>query len=205
MNIEENKNRFLDLINSIQREGMNKDLLIKQLTESDFFTAPASTKYHSCERGGLCQHSLNVYDELVALNERYGHRYDDDSIKIVALFHDFSKMNFYESYVQNKKVYSETGSKYDNMGKYDWKSIEGWKVRENNNVFIYADHGQNSEYMTRTFIPLTLEESCAITNHHSAFGNPNLNVTPIFNRFNLACLLHVADVLATYIVERIDE
>lgn len=218
--IDMNKNRFLDLVDSIEREGIDKDRLIKQLEQSDFFIAPASAVYHNAFQGGLCQHSLNVYDALVKLCQAmytqvyvtedgqntetiYNCPYSDDTLKIVALFHDFDKMNKYEKTVKNQKVYSERGSKYDEMGKYDWVSVPGYKRKEAKDIFLLGTHGENSVYMTETFIPLSVEEHCAILNHHSKYDNPNLDTTNIFNRYSLACLLHLADMAATYITEKI--
>jgi hypothetical protein len=129
--------------------------------------------------------------------------YDDNTLMIVALFHDFDKMNKYEKTVMNKKVYSENGSKWDEMGKYDWQSVAGYKRKEATDVFLLGTHGENSVYMTETFIPLTTEEHCAILNHHSSYDNHQLNITPIFNRYSLACLLHIADMATTYIWEKI--
>ena len=62
--IEENKNRFIDLVKGITREGVDMERLLRQLEESDFFEAPASSRYHNSFKGGLCAHSLNVYDCL---------------------------------------------------------------------------------------------------------------------------------------------
>lgn len=217
--IEINKNEFLALVDSIQREGIDKDRLIAQLLGSDFFDAPASAIYHNAFRGGLCQHSLNVYHYLCKLmeitfppikdtsdpegvNMVSTCPYSDDTIKIVALFHDFDKMNKYEKTVKNQKVYSEKGSKYDEMGKYDWVSVPGYKRKDDTEVFILGTHGENSVYMTETFIPLSSEEHAAILNHHSNYDNPNLNTTAIYNRYTLACLLHLADMAATYCLEK---
>ena len=57
-----NKERFIELLRSTKREGIEK--LIDFLEKTDFFTAPASTRFHSSYEGGLLQHSLNVYDCL---------------------------------------------------------------------------------------------------------------------------------------------
>ena len=122
---------------------------------------------------------------------------------IVALFHDFDKMNKYEKTVMNKKVYHENGSKWDEMGKYDWQSIAGYKRKDAKDCFVFGTHGENSAYMTETFIPLTTEEHVAIMNHHGIFDNKELNITPIFNRYSLACLLHIADMATTYVWEKI--
>lgn len=206
--IQENKQTFLDLIRNIKREGANVELLVKQLQESDFFEAPASTRFHAAYPGGLCDHSLNVFFNLKRMVENKGltETYDETTLIIVALLHDFSKMNFYEPSAQNKKVYSETGTKKDELGNFDWVSIRGYKVRESSNRFIFASHGQTAEYMVRRFIPLTCEESVAIINHMGGFdSNTSVgdNLTDIYNRYPLAALLHAADFISTYIDERI--
>ena len=204
--IQGNKERFLSLINSITREGVDKERLVAQLTGSDFFDAPASAIYHNSFRGGLCAHCLNVYDWICKLAEDPAEvvgqpEYSEDTLKIVALFHDFDKMNKYEQSFRNVKVYSPTGSKYDEMGKFDWQSVPGYKRKEDADVFTIGTHGENSVYMTETFIPLSTEEHCAILNHHSVYDNPKLNTTGIYSKYHLACLLHLADMAATYISE----
>ena len=212
--IAENKEQFLNLVKSITREGINMDRLIAQLTQSDFFEAPASAIYHNAFQGGLCQHCLNVYFTLVDFCKALFPNvekddgtiestcpYSDDTLKIVALFHDFDKMNKYERTVQNKKIYSETGSKYDEMGKYDWVSVPGYKRKEAKDTFFIGTHGENSAYMTETFIPLSSEEHAAILSHHAVYDNPKLDTTAIYSRYHLACLLHVADLTSTMVLE----
>ena len=213
--IIENKERFLNLVKSISREGVNMERLIAQLEGSDFFEAPASAIYHNAFRGGLCAHCLNVYDTLVSMCEAIypdtcddmgnviakNIPYSEDTLKIVALFHDFDKMNKYERTVQNKKIYSETGSKYDEMGKYDWVSVPGYKRKDAKDTFFIGSHGENSVYMTETFIPLSAEEHSAILAHGSVYENPKLDTTAIYSRYHLACLLHVADLTSTMVLE----
>lgn len=213
--ILENKRRFLNLVQSIQREGINMDRLIAQLEGSDFFEAPASAIYHNAFRGGLCDHCLNVYDTLVDFcealypdvydeNEQFVSRgcpYSEDTLKIVALFHDFDKMNKYERTVQNKKIYSEKGTKYDEMGKYDWVSVPGYKRKDTKDTFFIGSHAENSVYMTETFIPLSSEEHAAILAHDGIFGNPKLDITSVYSRYHLACLLHLSDMASTYVLE----
>lgn len=213
--IQQNKEKFIELVKSITRPGVEMDKLIAQLEGSDFFDAPASAMYHNAFRGGLCEHSLNVYNALCRLmditypvTEQDGTwvstcPYDADTIKIVSLFHDFDKMNKYERTVKNQKKYWEGGSKYDEMGKYDWESVAGYKSKDAKDTFFVGTHGANSVYKTETFIPLSVEEHVAILNHHSCYDNPNLRVTEIFNKYSLACLLHLADMMATYIYEKI--
>ncbi len=198
--INKNKETFLELVKGITREDADLNYLINWLeNKSDFFTAPASTKYHCGFEGGLCQHSLNVYNALSKLNKEYGD-YSEDTIRIVALFHDISKANFYEVYERNVN----TGQK-DEKGKDIWIRVPEYKVKEANSRFIFGNHEQNSEFMIRSFIPLEIEESVAILNHHGGMGydSTQADLTPIYNKYSLACLLHVADMLATYVTEKL--
>ena len=203
INIEANKNRYIELINSITREGFNKELFLRHLENSDFFVAPASTRFHGSVKGGLCQHILNVYDNLVSLVTTKHLNISEDSIKIVSLFHDIAKMNYYEIYYKNQKVYSEEGTKVDEGGRYDWKQVSEYKTRDISNRFLYCNHEVTSEFITRQYIPLSVEESIAILHHHGGTGEDSVKdtVSAIYNRYPLATLLHTADLIASYIDE----
>lgn len=203
--IEENKYKFIELLRKIDRQGADIGALIYKLESSDFFIAPCSTIYHLNQDGGLCLHSLNVYNELCNLVKIYYPNecpFSEETLIIVSLLHDISKMNYYEKYAKNVKVYSETGKKSDELGKFDWVTQMAWKKRDPENRFVYGHHGQNSEYIANSYIPLTLEESAAITNH---MGNDDeyhaYDSTFIYNRYPLAVLLHSADFLSAYIIE----
>lgn len=201
LQIAANKDRFIELVNSIEREGFNKEQLLLKLENSDFFYAPASTKYHAHYKGGLCEHSLNVYDNLVKLNEMKAANLSEDSMKIVALFHDISKMNYYEVYFMNKKNYHAGGSKRDEGGTFDWEAVSAYKTRDASERFIFGSHEQTSEFMLRTFCPLTYEESIAILQHHGGLGFDSIKdsgiVFEIYDRYPIALMLHLADVLAS--------
>ncbi|MBQ3940533.1 MAG: hydrolase, partial [Oscillospiraceae bacterium] len=94
---------------NIQRKGADKLLEYMLSEESDFFTAPASTRYHGAYEGGLLEHSLNVYHCLKAylardrVREVYHMEYPEESIAICALLHDICKMNFYTVDFRNSK------------------------------------------------------------------------------------------------------
>ena len=192
----ENKEKFISLISEITREGFNKEGLLKKLNDSDFFTTPASTQYHNCFEGGLCLHSLNVYDQLnkLIIMENMSEQIDKNSILITSLLHDISKMNFYESSERNTK---------DEKG--NWIKVPFIKVKDNKDRFLYGNHEMNSLYMIETFIPLSIEESVAILHHMGgkSYDSSQEDITPIFNRYSLSILLHTADLLATFINERI--
>lgn len=207
--IENNKQEFINLIKSITRE-FDKDKLIDWLeNKSDFFTAPASTKYHRSYEGGLCDHSLNVYYALRNLNCSYmpelpvteeeakqgihKYEYDEDTLKIVGLLHDISKANYYEVFTRNVK---------DNDG--NWKQVQDYRIRENR--FVYGNDEQNTEFMVSTFIPLTIDEKVALLHKSGgkAFDSTQENIPTIFNKYKLAALLHCADMLSCYILENPD-
>lgn len=207
------KETFLFLLGFIQREGANVEQLKQYLLSSDFFEAPASTVYHNSFEGGLCKHSLNVYNNLVRLvdakfpvEEGCQPIYSQETLILVSLFHDLSKTNFYERYYANKKVYDEAiGDKKDEHGKFYWASVPSYKVKDQRERFVLGTHGQNSAYMLSSFIPLTQEETAAIVNHHAGMDNDtarNNSLTEIYNTYPLAVLLHLADMMATYIDER---
>lgn len=207
--IMNNKTDFIGLLNSLTpREGMNIEKLIKKLESSDFFYAPASTQYHSSYEGGLCDHCLNVCSNMLQLVEMkadsLGINSEEvrDSVIIVSLLHDISKINTYKPGVKNEKVYSENGSKYDELGNYDWVSKRIWATRDDK--FIFGSHESTSEYMVRQFIPLTLEESVAILHHMGsmAWDSAKDNIGEVFNRYWLALLLYQADMISSYIDER---
>ena len=65
--VEANKQEFINLVKKIEREGANITHLLDKLEKSDFYYAPASAKYHGAYRGGLVDHCLNVYYNLVSL------------------------------------------------------------------------------------------------------------------------------------------
>ena len=205
--MEQNKATFINLINSIERE-FDKEKLIDWLTNrSDFFTAPCSTKYHASFEGGLCLHSLNVFYCLESLCNTFAvnwefedgkptnptPKYSRDSILIVSLLHDISKANFYEQYFKNVKN-EETGV---------WEKVSAYRTKDPSERFLFGNHEQTSEYMVRSFIPLSVEESVAMLNHMGGMGfdSAQTDLSTIYSNYNLACLLHVADMISTYCLE----
>lgn len=196
---------FIAILRRIKRPNANIEGLIEKLETSDFFTSPASTRYHNACYGGLLAHSLNVYNNLEMLVKMKGLEevIHEESIIICGLLHDLAKMNFYEPSVRNKKVYSEDGSKYDELGTFDWVSERAWSVRPVEHRFIYGSHEETSEFMVRCYIPLKIEESIAILHHHSGMSNDSTvkNISDFYIRYPIAHLLHLADMLATYLDE----
>lgn len=206
--IENNKKQFLDLISKINIPGADIEGLINFLTDSDFFNAPASTQYHCNYEGGLCEHSLHVYNELYRLANIYApNKYEYNTILVVGLLHDLAKVNFYEKYIMNKKIYSDKGTKHDNQGNFDWFAEEAFKVKEPKDRFLGGEHGFNSMMLVGKFIPLTYEENLALLHHHCGLGESKqlFDLSSILNRYSLIPLIHMADFCSTFLLERVDD
>lgn len=199
--MEENKQVFLHLLKSIKRENANIDGLISFLESTDFFVAPCSTKYHLGCKGGLVEHCLNVYHNLCMFCNLKRQNISEDTLKIIALCHDFGKIEYYEEYIQNKKVYSDMGSQSDSLGKYDWISSRAYKKRDD--CLCIGSHGEAAEYLTRCYIPLTLGESIAIINHMGKWDKADsTDLTRLYKKYPEAVLLHLADMISCYIDEK---
>ncbi len=177
---------------NIQRPGA--DALLDYLTnKSDFFTSPASAKYHGAYEGGLCDHSVNVYHCLKdylsreRVEELYGLNYSDETIAIVALLHDLCKIGCYKSYMRNVKGAD---------GK--WTQVPSYQFQD---PMPYG-HGEKSVYIINGYLRLTREEAFAVRYHMGFSGNEDKgSVGNAFQMFPLAFALSVADMEATYFLE----
>ena len=185
------KERFLEIYNEkITREGADK-LLDFLLNGSDFFTAPASTRYHGAHEGGLVEHSLNVYDCLgdmmERLKERYGIEYPEESIAIAGLLHDICKVNFYKTSYRNVK--DETGR---------WQSVPYYTIEDT----LPYGHGEKSAYIVSAYIRLTRDEAFAIRYHMGFSGTEDPgNVGRALEMFPLAYATCCADMEAAFLLE----
>ena len=104
------KEEFIQIYKeNIQREGADTFLEFLEGVHSDFFTAPASTRFHGNMEGGLCEHSVHVYHCLKdylsrqRVQDTYNMRYDDETIALVALLHDVCKINVYKKVQETRK------------------------------------------------------------------------------------------------------
>ena len=188
-----NRERFLQIYNEkITREGADKLLDFLQ-NGSDFFTAPASTRYHGAYEGGLLEHSLNVYDCLVdilarpRMKEVYGIEYSDESIAIASLLHDVCKVNFYKTSFRNVK--DETGK---------WVSAPYYTIEDT----LPYGHGEKSVYMISGYMRLTRDEAFAIRSHMGFSGTDDTNnVGRALEMFPLAYATCCADMEAAFLME----
>lgn len=185
------KDKFLELYNSnIKRAGADKLLDYLLSDKSDFFTAPSSTRFHGSHEGGLVEHSINVYNCLkdYLSPKRYNMNYSDETIALVSLLHDLCKINFYEVDYRNAK-----------NDKGVWEKVPYYKI---NDTLPYG-HGEKSVYIISGFMRLSREEAFAIR-YHMGFSNTDdkLSVGKAFEMFPLAFALSVADMEATYFLEK---
>lgn len=200
---EQNIAEFEKLLSSCKRDGIDK--LLKYIRKSDFYTAPASTRYHSCHEGGLLEHSLNVYKCLSAKANDGIWCYqlkdvNEESIIICSLLHDLCKTSFYTTEVKNRKVYHENGKKIDNNGAYDWESYNAYTV---NDLFPYG-HGEKSVEIIEHFIKLSTNEKLAIR-WHMGFSEPKESwntLTTAIRKNPLVLALYSADLESTYLLEK---
>ena len=209
IDLERNRNEFISILKSNVTRMSEEQLefLINCLDSYGFFTAPASTVFHSCFEGGLCWHSLCVYKRLLSLAKD---SYSNETIAIVSLLHDFDKTFSYQKTAKNEKIYSQNGSKHDELGNFDWVAKLSWTRRPAEERFVLGTHGQNCAYLTSKFVPLTDDEYSAILNHmggHEVGIDENYTTSilkDVYPKNKLAALLHAADFLASQIDETFD-
>ena len=179
---------------NIKREGADK--LLNYLHSTDFFIAPASSRYHNSFEGGLADHSLNVYyrlKKLVDSEDSMYNKYSDETIAIIGLLHDVCKINFY---VKGTRKYNDNGV---------WLTRTVYNIEED----YPFGHGEKSVYIINKFMALTDVEALAINWHMGPYDkrtqNGNLQALEASFKYDPICFLtHIADSMATYIDEADD-
>lgn len=131
---------FGRLIDKINRKG-NIELKYWLESETDFLNAPASTKYHGSNEGGLLEHSIIVHSLLEEKNKRYNLGLSEETVIICGLLHDVCKTNFYK------------------------RNGIGYKVDDQ----FPVGHGEKSVFLLQRFIELTDQEIAMIRWHMVAF------------------------------------
>lgn len=188
------KDRFVEIYKAnITRPGSERLLEYLLSDSSDFFTAPASTRYHGAYEGGLCEHSINVYEclknylERERVRELYNLEYSDETIAIVALLHDLCKVNLYRTSYRNAK---------NEMGV--WEKVPYFEYHD----MLPYGHGEKSVYIISGFMRLTREEAFAIRWHMGFSGEENKNtIGKALEMYPLALAAHIADMEATFLIE----
>lgn len=191
--LEMNQEKFIEIFNKyITREGAGN--LLDWIISSDFFTAPASSKFHSAYEGGLCEHSLNVFDRYVRLlTMEYGDDFSDkismESVAIISLLHDVCKVDFYKVDYRNVKVDGQ------------WVQVPYYSIEDK----LPYGHGEKSVYIVGSFIKLTREEAMAINWHGGGFDDRvrggSYALADAYYKFPNAMIFHTADMMSTYLDE----
>ncbi len=186
------KDIFIEIFKeNVKREGA--DRILDYLQNTDFFTAPASTRFHGSHAGGLLVHSLNVYyclkDYLARerTKEQYNMDYSDETIAIVALLHDLCKVNVYKEGFRNVK---------DDNGV--WQKVPTYEFDDR----MPYGHGEKSVYIINGYMRLSREEAFAIRYHMGFSGTEDKNtIGRVMEQFPLTFALCTADMEASYFLE----
>ena len=184
------KEEFIRIWNThVTRPGSQK--LLQWLEGTDFFTAPASTRFHGACESGLVMHSLNVYHAL--RDNHFDPETDsEESFAIVALLHDLCKANFYRPGTRNVKN-EQTGQ---------WEKVPSYSVEDR---FPYG-HGEKSVFLIERFIRLKPAEAVAIRWHMGGFDEAvrggSFAISQAYDEYPLAVKLHISDLQATYLMEK---
>lgn len=191
--IEEMQEQFVSIFTKyIKRDG--SDNLLDWLITTDFFTCPASSKFHSAYEGGLCEHSIKVFNRFVKLlTMEYGENFTDkismESVAIISLLHDLCKVNFYKTEYRNVKVDGQ------------WIQVPYYTIEDS----LPYGHGEKSVYIISGFMKLTREEAMAINWHSGGFDDRvrggSYAMADAYYKFPTAMLFHSADIMATYLDE----
>lgn len=209
--IEENIEKFEKLLNTVHRDGVEKLLHYIQ-KNTDFYKAPASTKFHLACAGGLLQHSLNVYECLIAKRESSVWKdvlkdIPDESLIIIALLHDLCKANFYTEGTKNQKTYDPEKvaaaeawqRKHDAQGDFIWETVKTYQVDDQ----LPLGHGEKSVMLIQCYIRLTMQEVMAIR-WHMGFSEAKENWNMLgsaMEKYPIVLAIHEADLEASKILE----
>ena len=171
--------------------------------ETDFFTAPASSKHHLAQPGGLVTHSLNVWRRLreITVRDLTG-RYapgvchiseaEEETVAILGLLHDVCKAGVYHQETKRRKN-QETGK---------WEDYLGYTFRDP----FPLGHGEKSLFLITRHMALTEEEALAIRWHMGAYDDAvkggSRSMTEAMNLTPWVWRLQEADMCAAWIDER---
>ena len=187
------KEKFKEIFEkNITRDGAKE--LLEFLEKTDFFVAPASTQFHSAYEGGLCDHSINVYNRFLnSVKNEYGKKYLDvvsnETIAICGLLHDICKVDTFKADFKNKKVDG------------NWVQVPYYTVEDS----LPYGHGEKSVYIISGFMKLTREEAMIINWHMGGFDarvrGGAYGLSEAYYKYPLAVIFHTCDILATYLDE----
>lgn len=209
MDIEFNKKQFAQILLDVL-EPFEYESIMGFLAKADFFTAPASTRFHLSVEGGLCQHSLNVYTSAMQIDTAFNSGASRRSIAITSLLHDICKAGVYRKELKNAKIYDKAviEGRPKHAIKHDKKGDFVWDLKE---IYVFDDpwpfgHGSKSAYIVNSLMDLTDEEALAIRYHMGPYEEGDKDrCSKVFEQSKLALLIHFADMYASKVVEAENE
>ena len=174
---------------NIKREGSVK--LLDWMQTTDFFTTPASTKFHGACEEGLVMHSISVYKTM--MEKHFDPEKDNrESFAICALLQDLCKAQFYKIATRNVKN-DETGQ---------WEKKPFYSVDD---AFPFG-HGEKSVFLIERFMRLKPAEAIAIRWHMGGFDEAarggSFAISHAYEKYPIAVKLHLADLESTYLKEK---
>ena len=182
------KEEFISIYRqNIKRDGADK--LLAWLETTDFFTCPASTKFHSNFEGGLVEHSVKVYHRLQKLVTAENMSVSAETVAVTALLHDVCKANTYKVDYRNVRRDGE------------WVKEPYYTVDDQ----LPYGHGEKSVYIISGFMKLTREEAMAINWHMGGFDTRvrggDYSLAEAYYTYPSCVLFHISDIEATYLDE----
>ena len=186
------KETFMNLLKGTNRPGIDK--LLDWIETTDFYSAPASTRFHGNYEGGLLEHSLNVYYALCIINEITSDfaenvNIENETIVISCLLHDLCKANTYKKALRWRKDENNR-----------WESYDTFEFNEDEPL----GHGEKSVYLIqRAGMELMDDEVYMIRWHMGGFEEGNkMALSTAMSKCPGITLMHSADLIATNIMER---
>ena len=175
--VSDRKEVFAEIIND---KVLNTELLIGELDEMGYFTAPASTKYHGSYEGGLFDHSYGVARCLELMTDQMGLVWQDKrSPWIVGLFHDLCKCDAYIKNMEGTYIY--------------------------NTEQLIPGHAEKSIIVAQqmAFLPMLDEEQVACIRYHmGAYEGENIwrNYDYAIRKYPNVLWTHTADMYASKVL-----
>ncbi len=195
------KQKFIEILKSTNRKGMEN--VLAKLEELGFYEAPASTKFHLSYKGGLLEHSMNVYqagftlrEQAVRIKPELESQLPLDSIAICTLLHDVCKTDIYKEAMLSRK--NDSGF---------WEKYLGYAV--DYEAGMPLGHGEKSVIMLLSWgLELKPEEMLAIRWHMTAWDLPmqspehKSSLDAAKKKTPLVSLIQLSDGFASGLVER---
>lgn len=171
----------------VESKGNRFEWALDWLRTTDFYTAPASTRYHDSIPGGLLIHSIKVYNQLLDVIKLPSFKTIDlAEATLAVLMHDWCKINYYESYEKNVKD-EKTGT---------WSKQTAYRVNQKG---MPLGHGATSMFLASRVIPLSIDQALSIRwhmGHYNVADKEESEYQKAVNDCPMVYMLQICDQLA---------